>query len=265
MHNEAPLEEYVARTREAVAEGARVVVWPEAALPARVSRWAGLRAELAALLPPGGALVGGVFEDHPSGAGATNSAVALDAAGQVTGRYDKIQLVPFGEYVPFRPLFPWADLYGSPEANLVSGTETRALPAGGERVGVSICVESAFSQYAREFTLDGASLLAVITSDGWTGRTDAALQHAAMAPLRAIENRRSLARAAATGISALIDPYGRTLASLPLFRQGYLLADVPLRRDRTLYTRLGDWPVLLSIVWLLFLLRRTVGDNRRAE
>src|SRR5262249_6142343 len=118
------------------------------------------------------------------------------------------------------------------------------------KAGVSICFESSFPQASREFVRRGAALLVVVTSDGWADRSAAAVQHAAMAPLRAVENRRSLAGAAATGISALIDPYGRTGIQLPLCARGAAVADLPLRSDLTPYTRLGDWPVGFSVALL---------------
>ena len=111
-------------------------------------------------------------------------------------------------------------------------------------------LRSAFPQITRGLTRYGATLLAILTSDAWSDRPSVGLQHAAMAPLRAIETRRSIARAAATCISALIDPYGRALAQVPVFKQGMIIEDLPVRSDQTWYVRLGDWPVWLSLALL---------------
>jgi apolipoprotein N-acyltransferase len=125
--------------------------------------------------------------------------------------------------------------------------------------GTMICFESAFPSISRAMALHGAELLIEISNDTWFGRSAAAEQHAAMAPLRAIETRRALARATATGISTLVDDHGRVRRRLGLFREGYLLDRLPLRRDLTPYVRLGDWPVLLSLLICLVGLRSRSG------
>ena len=108
-----------------------------------------------------------------------------------------------------------------------------------------------------------ADLLAILTSDGWIGRVAAGYQDYAFAPLRAVENRRAIARSAATGISALIDPYGRPLQAIPMFRKGILVGDLPLRTGLTPYARLGEWPVMLLGILLLLGLARSLDPSRR--
>jgi apolipoprotein N-acyltransferase len=182
----------------------------------------------------------------------------------VLGQYAKVLIVPFGEYLPLRPLLRWTERLGMPSEDLQAGKEWTPLTWERGRVGVSICFESAFGPVSREHVARGANLLAVLTSDGWAGRRAAGLQHASFAPLRAVENRRTVARAAATGVSQLIDPYGRPHRVLPMFTKGVAVADLPLRTDLTLYTRLGDWPVCLA--WLLLVgapVLRTVSSRRR--
>jgi apolipoprotein N-acyltransferase len=245
------LDEYERWTLAAKPLAPRLVVWPETTLPRRTSQAAGIRAELAQTLPPGGWLLGGESDQDAETGGETNSAMALNSTGGLGGRYDKVVLVPFGEYVPARALFPWVVQYGVPAADLAAGHGWEPVSLGERRVGALICFESSFPQAARALAQNGADLLAFITSDGWAGRSGAALQHAAMAPLRAVETRRSVARAAATGVSALIDPYGRVLAEVPLFERGYAAADLPLRSDLSWYTRFGDWPVWLCLGLLL--------------
>jgi apolipoprotein N-acyltransferase len=257
--------DYERLTRAATEAGARVVVWPETTLPRGAAEMQGFRAWIARALPPDGWLLAGSFSTAPDGEAHTNSAVVIDAAGALRDRYDKVALVPFGEYVPFRQFVPWIGRYGVPESDLAAGTAWRPVSLGETKVGVSICFESSLAPAARAFTLQGAQLLAVITSDGWAGRSSAALQHAAMAPLRAVENRRSIARAAATGVSELIDPYGRVTAAIPLFTQNFAVADLPLRQELTVYTRIGDWPLLLCAGLLAYGLRTRKREGSERE
>jgi len=131
---------------------------------------------------------------------------------------------------------------------------------GDHRVGAVVCFESAFPGISRAMAGSGAEILVEVTNDTWFRRTSAAAQHAAMAPLRAVETRRALARATATGISTLVDDHGRVRRQLGLFQEGYLLDRLPLRRDVTPYVRLGDWPVVLSfLLCFLPLFRRSAA------
>lgn len=244
--------DYAEATRQAQRDGAELVVWPETACREDAVHDGLTRSLLASLLAEGrSSLLTGSFVASSAGAGESNSAVMLGPDAAVLGVYDKVRIVPFGEYLPARPLLAWTTTLGMPAEDLRPGLEWRPLAWSGGRVGVSICFESAFGEISRAYVNRGANLLAVLTSDGWSGRSAAGLQHEAFAPLRAVETRRSVARAAATGISELIDPYGRTLGSIPMFDVGYRMAAIPLRTDRTLYVRLGDWPVGLSLLILL--------------
>jgi apolipoprotein N-acyltransferase len=248
----SPPEEYERYTREALAQGARLVLWPEAASPADLANRADSRARVAELLRSSGAhlLAGSFVLDTRTGV-TTNSAVLVASSGQVLSQYAKVRIVPFGEYLPLRPLLRWTEQYGMPSEDLGAGAEWRPMAWPGGSIGTSICFESAFGGISRELVGKGADLLAILTSDGWAGRSAAGLQHLAFAPLRAVETRRAVARAGATGVSQLIDPYGRVLASQPMFRAGIVVGDLPLRTDTTLYVRLGDWPVGLSALLLL--------------
>jgi apolipoprotein N-acyltransferase len=181
----------------------------------------------------------------------TNAAAMLSPHGQVLGQYAKVLIVPFGEYLPLRPLLHWTTNYGMPEEDLRGGERWAPVRWDRGAIGVSICFESAFGHVSRRYVNQGANLLAILTSDGWAGRTAAGLQHASFAPLRAVETRRGIARAAATGVSQLIDPYGRPLESIAMFERGIAVGELPLRSDVTLYARLGDWPVGLSALILV--------------
>ena len=262
VHSVSPWSDYAEATRSAQRAGAELVAWPESACQNDAVHDGLTQALLTSLLSEGRAhLLTGSFVEDPAGAGISNSAVMLAPDAHVLGSYDKVRIVPFGEYLPARALLGWTVAMGMPSDDLRPGTEWKPLPWARGSVGTSICFESAFGEISRTYVNRGANLLAVLTSDGWSGRSAAGLQHAAFAPLRAVETRRSVARAAATGISELIDPYGRPLEQLPMFQRGYRMADLPLRTDRTLYALLGDWPVVLAWMILLAALWAAFGPS----
>lgn len=244
-------DDYAQWTRAALAEQPDLILWPESTCDGDAARNAWTQTRLRDLTRGSNShlLVGSFVADPETGQN-TNSAVMLGPEGNLLGQYAKVRIVPFGEYLPARPLLGWTVNMGMPATDLLPGKSWTPVPWSRGQVGVSICFESAFGDISRRLTLSGANMLAVLTSDGWVGRQSAGLQHATFAPLRAVENRRSVARAAATGISELIDPYGRTVRSLPMFQQGIVTGELPLRTELTLYTRLGDWPVTLAVLVL---------------
>jgi apolipoprotein N-acyltransferase len=247
----SPAWEYDERTRQVLREQTDLVLWPESARTDDVVHSDATRAGFHRLLNASGAhLLTGSFVRDEASDQTTNSGVMFSPGGEVLGSYAKVLIVPFGEYLPLRPLLRWTEALGMPSTDLKAGKEFRPLPWARGRVGVSICFESAFGNVSRAHVRQGANLLAILTSDGWQGRESAGLQHAAFTPLRAIENRRSVARAAATGVSELVDPYGRIMQLIPIHTKGSARAVLPLRSDLTLSTRLGDWPVLLSALIL---------------
>jgi len=256
----SPLEDYERLTKQALKEGAQLVVWPESACEQDAVNDPVVLRRLRDLMWGSKAhLLAGSFVVHPESGMTTNASVMLSPSGRILGQYAKVLIVPFGEYLPFRPLLRWTERLGMPSQDMRAGERWEPVPWERGKVGVSVCFESAFGYVSRTHVKRGANLLAVLTSDGWAGRTTAGRQHATFAPLRAVESRRSIARAAATGISQLIDPYGRSARSLPMFTKGIAVAELPLRTDLTLYTRLGDWPVLgawVLLVGALFARRR---------
>jgi apolipoprotein N-acyltransferase len=169
-----------------------------------------------------------------------NSAAFFKPDGSYAGRYDKMRLVPFGEYVPYKPLFFFAgDLLGS--LPFVPGQTRKLFESGGKRYGVFICYESIFGDDIRHFVDDGAQVLVNISDDGWYGDSSAPWEHLDMVRMRAVENGRWIIRATNTGITVAIDPLGRITASMPRHVRGSLLANFGYRDDRTFYTHYGDW------------------------
>jgi apolipoprotein N-acyltransferase len=156
-------------------------------------------------------------------------------------------LVPFGEYVPLRRLLFFVSPLVEAVSDFSAGTDAVVFDAEGRRISVAICYESVYPAIARQFVARGSQLLATITNDAWFGRSSAAYQHFEQGVLRAVEQGRYVVRAANTGISGAVDPYGRVLAMTPLFEPATLTVDVRLLEQRTIYSQTGD-----VIVWVAF-------------
>jgi apolipoprotein N-acyltransferase len=170
-----------------------------------------------------------------------NSAVLISPAGDWTTRYDKVHLVPFGEYLPFPRLFAFAGGLTKEVGEFGRGTSRAPLDAGAARLGVFICYESVFPGEVRQFADEGAQVLVNLSNDGWYGDSGAYAQHLNQTRMRAIENDRWILSATNTGVTASIDPYGRTVARLPRKERGALVAPYALTSVTTFYTRHGDW------------------------
>ena len=251
------LTNHVDMTLEAVRREADLVIWSESSVPLR----AGLEADpstretLAEVARHNEiTLVVGSphYESLPSGEWkATNASFLVDALGEWTMRYDKVHLVPLGEYVPaswlFRFIHPLVDAVGSFHRGKVK-QELFADSGGGiPPFAMAICYEVVFPNHMRRQVARGAKFLATITNDAWFGDTSAPYQHFSMAKLRAVENRRYLIRAANTGISGFVDPWGRVLKSTEVNRAALLLGEVWPSDQRTLYGAIGDALPLLCI------------------
>jgi apolipoprotein N-acyltransferase len=193
----------------------------------------------------------GMFLDNGEGGGwhFYNSALVVGADGARVGRYDKIHLVPFGEYIPFKRLLFFARKLTGRVSEFTRGDEREVFRLNGHRYGVFICYESVFADEVREFAQLGAEVLVNISDDGWYGDTSAPWQHLNMARMRAIENRRWILRDTNNGITAVIDPYGRVRQSIPRHAVDALPAQFGFRDDVTFYTAHGDifaWFCVLS-------------------
>jgi len=189
-----------------------------------------------------------------------NSASFITPEGVFAGRYDKIHLVPFGEYVPFKSLLFFAGNLLAEAGNLSAGTHRIVFSSGGHQYGTFICYESVFADEVRLFVLKGADVLVNISDDGWYGDTSAPWQHLDMVRMRAIENHRWVLRATNTGVTAVINPYGRVTASVPRHIRTALHAGFAYEHDITFYTAHGDLfayaCALITAVTLAFSLKR---------
>jgi apolipoprotein N-acyltransferase len=216
----------------------RFIVWPEAPAPFYPSN------------PPFLEYVRGIARDSKTnllfgGVAFTaqqaplNSAFLIDAEGRMVDRYDKIHLVPFGEYVP--PAFGWVNRITQEAGDFVAGERVVTFPIDGHRTGAFICYESAFPDLVRQFAAGGAELLINLSNDGYFGRTAAREQHLAIVRMRAAENRRWILRATNDGITAMIDPAGRIAERLTPYQQIGATMRYNYVNSLTPYTRLGDW------------------------
>jgi len=175
----------------------------------------------------------------------TNTAITLDPEGREVSRYDKIHLVPFGEYVPWWALPGVVHKITSEVGNFVPGSSYSVAPSPGGGIGVFICYEAIIPQLARKLVANGAGVLVNISNDAWYGDSAAASQHLEMARLRAIENHRYLLRATNNGLTAFIDPYGRVLAEIPRYRRMVMPAHFDFETRQTFYSAHGD-----AFAWL---------------
>ena len=228
-------------------EAARLVLWPEAAVPFLIDREPELRTALAGVVPPGGYLFTGSPRGEPQIGPLDqvwNSLVVLDEHATIRATFDKFHLVPLGEYVPLRRLFPFISKVtpGGMDFTAGAGPTTIHLP-GVPAVGPVICYEVIFP-HAIVNEADRPDWIVNLTNDGWFGITSGPYQHFASARLRAVEEGLPLVRAANTGISGIVDSYGRVIKELGLGEAGVLDGILPQPLTPTAYARGGDWNVL---------------------
>ncbi len=169
-----------------------------------------------------------------------NSALVMDPHGNIVGRYDKIHLVPFGEYVPFQNLLFFANKLTREVGDFARGSQRKVFDLGGTHAGIFICYESVFPEEVREFTANGAQVLINISDDLWYGETGAPAQHLQMARMRAVENHRWILLATNNGTTASIDPLGRVVRQAPRNVRTALVASFAPQNESTFYSRNGD-------------------------
>ncbi len=239
---EAIFDRYVRMTRQAVAEGAQFVMWPESATPFYFEedpigeeRVRTLVRELGVPL-----LFGSDQIERGSPERYYNSAFMLDPAGATAAVYRKMYLVPFGEYVPFKDVLFFVGPLVEAVSDFSPGNTVTMLPVLGHIIGTAICYEVVYPDLMRKAVQAGSELLTTITNDAWYGTTSAPYQHFELAAMRAIEQGRYLARAANTGISGIVDPYGRVLVKTDLFETTVVVGQVRFLQERTAYATIGD-------------------------
>jgi apolipoprotein N-acyltransferase len=241
-----------------------VVVWPEVPAPFSLQDGRFLARATRIARGAGGGFLVGVMDWKPlanGSIGANNSAALLDSAGALNFLYDKIHLVPFSEYVPWRNSLTFAGSLTGLIGDFQHGSQYKVGRIPGGPFSVYICYEAIFPNEVRRFTLAGAALFVNISDDGWFGGSSAPPQHLAMARVRAVENRRWLLRDTNNGITVSVDPYGRIIARLAADIRGELDAPYGFRTDITPYARWGDWLAWLCVIAALMLLLLGLRDT----
>ncbi len=279
------METYTGMTREAFQDKPDLIVWPEASTPGFVLKNLSLYQKMSVLIQEGNSyfLVGSaeyakfitpeVAEKREVG----NTALFFSPAGKVLGQYLKINLVPFGEYVPLKDIVPWPSSIVPPskkEVKEIPGREFTLFSMKDTEFGVLICWEVVFPDLFRQFVKNGANFMINISNEGWFGDTAAPHQMVAINVFRAVENRIAVARSANTGISCFFDPFGRITGRVvdengkDTFIKGFLTQDIPLMYKRTFYTKYGDifayGCIVVSIMVIIitaFVRSGSVGGN----
>ncbi|MBF0483868.1 MAG: apolipoprotein N-acyltransferase [Candidatus Omnitrophica bacterium] len=261
----AIMDKYTNLTKQALVARPDLLIWPETAFPGILwedEKYFEILKTVASenKIP---ILVGSVVAENNK---YFNSALLLGSDGALAGRYDKIHLVPFGEYVPFREQAP---ILGSliPITDFTSGTKTTILDFNKVRFAVLICFEDTIPELVRQFVDTGAQFLVNITNDAWFADTKSPYLHLQSSVFRAVENRRSVVRAANTGISCFISPYGKIIRYLmdakgkATYVEGIAQDNVEVSSQRTFYTRHGNVFIFICIIFFLlgmigFLIKR---------
>jgi apolipoprotein N-acyltransferase len=229
-----------------------IVVWPEMPVPLFYDEDPRLRKHLNDLTHSTRAYLLTNEVAHTSEHAPLNSALLLSPDGHPISRYDKVNLVPFGEFVPWP--FRFVNKISTGAGDFAPGTQVVASPINGHYLGVFICYESVFPNFVRQFARGGAEVLFNLSNDGWFGRSAARRQHLAIVRMRAAENRRWLMRCTNDGITATIDPAGRLLETLEPYREASTNTGFNYISEETIYTRFGDWFPGLCVVISLFCL-----------
>ena len=248
------LETYLDLSRKAVDEGAEILLWPETAMPFYFQAEAELASQLRQFAVDEGVdLVFGSpgFRMEGDELFLYNRAYHLMPDGGIAS-YDKMVLVPFGEYIPFKPLLSWVEKLVPGEGEFRSGTWQGPFRTR-QPAGTLICYEATIPRIPRMQVSDGAVMLLNITNDAWFGTTWGPYQHLTSSAVRAAEQGVPLLRAANTGVSAVIDRQGALVKTVGLFERNIIVATIETGVSGTLYTRWGDWIVYLSIIMIIMI------------
>jgi apolipoprotein N-acyltransferase len=252
-------------TAEAIRNNAQVVIWPESTVPLSYATTDDYRNAIESISRAYDVdiILGSVAED-PQQPDKLWNAAFLVSGGRTIGHYDKIRLVPFGEYVPLRKMLFFARKLVHAVGEFEFGAKDTPL-VGKFHYGPAICYEVVYPQIPRTQVVHGAGVLVTITNDAWYDGTPAPRQHLNQARLRAVETDRYLLRAGTTGISAFVDPTGRLVGELEMGKQGIVYADFQPRRTTTPYVRFGDWFAWVACGMSLVAIVRGAGGERRTK
>ena len=258
---EMTLDIYEGMTKNLAREGADIVIWPETAAPFYFCEPTPYREKVLNIAKKNRIFLlfgAPYYEVKNKETFYYNSCFLVSPNGDIIGRYDKIHLVPYGEYVPLKRYFPFLGKVSSEIGDFRSGKKIKNLYGDDFIIGVLICFEIIFPDLVRRFVKNGAQLLVTITNDAWFGKTTAPYQHFDKAIFRAVENRVYLIRSANTGISGVIGPKGRVVISTPIFQKRLFIKEISFYNHSHLsfYTKYGDIfsRIILIITALLFII-----------
>jgi apolipoprotein N-acyltransferase len=235
-------ETYLAMTRDAARQGAQLVIWPESATPFyfEEDRASGDRLRQVVKQTGIDLLFGSDQIEHTTPPLYYNSAFLVRRDGSTAAVYRKMHLVPFGEFVPLKRLLFFVGTLVEGAGDYTPGRSMVMLPTSFGAISTAICYEIVYPGLVRKAVLSGSRLLTTITNDAWYGYSSAPYQHFLQASMRAIEQGRYLARSANTGISGIVDPYGRVVQQSRIFERVVILGEVRMIDDRTVYGKIGD-------------------------
>lgn len=270
------MQTYADLTQEASKNDPELIIWPETATPRSISTNPRLRAEVMRIAREAGTylLLGSSeqqkFEIEGSRKlGYFNSAflISPERENSKYQRYDKIRLFPFGDYLPYKGIFPWSTIGVPNISGYMPGEKYTVLKLPNVKFGVTICWENIFSDLVRQFVRRGAQFIVNMTNEAWFGKTAAPYQFVSMSVFRAVENRVYVVRCANTGVSCIIDSYGRVVDRVKdkngkdIFVRGVLAGSIIPSENKTFYTKYGDWPAWLSLMFSTILLFVTLIKN----
>ena len=258
-------QRYLQLTRDAAARGARLIIWPESSTPFLFEDDPYVHDTIRRIAIDTNAyiLVGSDQIERTQPPRYYNAAFMVGPDGRTLAVYRKIHLVPFGEYVPLKRLLFFAAPLVQAVSDFSPGEQAVLLPFGGHPISTAICFEVVYPELVRRSVLAGSELLTTITNDAWFGTSSAPYQHFEQASVRAIEEGRYLVRSANTGISGIVDPYGRVLQESRLFEPAVLVGQVRALTGLTLYARIGDFVAYLAILVTLAALVAGIVRGRR--
>lgn len=258
------INKYLALSGSAENGQTDLIIWPETSMPFYFSNNIPLTTMVRKGIDANGmdTLLGSPYYTHDRGrVEYFNRAFLVASNGEIQDHYDKAHLVPFGEYVPLKRWLPFLGKMVAQVGDFSAGTVGDTLEWGQNKIGVLICYELIFPVLSRFTTRHGADLLINTTNDAWYGRTSAPYQHFSMAVFRAIETRRTLVRAANTGISGVVDPSGEIVAKTDIFEDAVITETIPLMNGQTLYVQYGDFFAVFCVVSSLVVIIFTNLNN----
>jgi len=266
-YQQTTVDKYIRLSLSTSSESPELIVWPETATPFYfLSRYhLYLTRQIQEGIKRSGAffLVGSPsYERTDYKIEYYNSAYLLNPKGDSTGKYNKVHLVPYGEYIPLKKWFPFLGKLVAQVGDFKPGKKGSTLTWGENRIGIQICFEVIFPDLARAMAKNQAALFVNLTNDAWFGTSSGPYQHFSMTIFRSVENKRALVRSANTGISGFIDPCGRILSTTPLSTEAALTQTVPFMKTETVYMIVGDLFALVCLVLAsLFIIFRFIKRN----